>query len=44
MFRSVGVARPSANPMERHAVATLAWAVAVGFSIIPLAIVLGLLR
>lgn len=44
MFRTLGLAKPSANPMERKAVAAVAWAVALGFVAIPTAIVLGLLR
>jgi succinate dehydrogenase / fumarate reductase cytochrome b subunit len=44
MFRSLGIAQPSASPMKRNAVAALAWAVTLGFVVIPTAIVLGLLR
>jgi succinate dehydrogenase / fumarate reductase cytochrome b subunit len=44
MFRSLGVAKPAVNPMQRRAVAVLAWAVALGFTIIPGAVLLGLLR
>lgn len=44
MFRSLGVARPSARPLERRLAAGVAWAVAVGFVAVPAAIVLGLVR
>jgi succinate dehydrogenase / fumarate reductase cytochrome b subunit len=44
MLRSLGIAKPSANPLERRAVLVLAWAVAAGFVAVPTAILLGLVR
>jgi hypothetical protein len=42
MLRTLGVAKPSANPLQRTVVKGIAWAVAIGFIIIPTTIVLGL--
>jgi succinate dehydrogenase / fumarate reductase cytochrome b subunit len=44
MLRSLGVAKPSANPLQRKFMGALAWIVAVGFMLVPAAIVLGLVR
>jgi succinate dehydrogenase / fumarate reductase, cytochrome b subunit len=44
MLRTLGVAKPSANPLQRRFVSLLAWVVAVGFVSVPVAIVLGLVR
>lgn len=44
MLRSLGVAKPSLNPLERKFVSLLAWVVALGFVAVPAAIVLGLVR
>ena len=41
--RSLGVARPSANPLQRRLAPLLALAVLLGFSLIPLAILAGLI-
>ena len=43
MMRTLGVAKPSADPMQRRFVAVLAWVVAAGFALVPAVIVLGLL-
>jgi succinate dehydrogenase / fumarate reductase cytochrome b subunit len=42
MLRSLGVAKPTANPLERRFVAVLAWVVALGFIAVPTAVLLGL--
>jgi succinate dehydrogenase / fumarate reductase cytochrome b subunit len=44
MLRTLGVAKPSADPLQRKFVSLLAWIVAVGFVAVPAAIVLGLVR
>lgn len=44
MLRTLGVAKPSADPLQRTFVSLIAWAVAVGFVAVPAAIVLGLVR
>lgn len=44
MFRTLGIAKPSANPMERRLAAAVAWIVAAGFIAVPASIVLGLVR
>jgi succinate dehydrogenase / fumarate reductase cytochrome b subunit len=44
MLRSLGVAKPSSDPLRRTVVAGLAWVTTLGFISIPTAIVLGLLR
>jgi succinate dehydrogenase / fumarate reductase cytochrome b subunit len=44
MLRTLGVAKPSADPHQRKAVSLLAWIVAAGFVSVPAAIVLGLVR
>jgi succinate dehydrogenase / fumarate reductase, cytochrome b subunit len=43
-FRTLGLTRPSGNPMKRRAAAILAWAVYLGFSIIPIAVLAGIVR
>jgi succinate dehydrogenase / fumarate reductase cytochrome b subunit len=43
MMRTLGIAPPSATPMKRRGIAALAWAVAVGFIVVPLVIVAGFL-
>jgi len=43
-LRTLGVARPSANPLERRGAAVLAVVVAGGFAMVPLAVMLGFLR
>lgn len=44
MLRTLGVAKPSADPLQRKFVTLLAWVVAVGFVSVPVAIVLGMVR
>jgi succinate dehydrogenase / fumarate reductase cytochrome b subunit len=44
MLRSLGVAKPSAHPLERRVAGALAWVVALGFIAVPSAIVLGIVR
>ena len=44
MLRTLGIAKPSAEPMRRGAIAVLAWVVTLGFIVIPTAILLGLVR
>jgi succinate dehydrogenase / fumarate reductase cytochrome b subunit len=44
MLRTLGIAKPSAEPMRRLTIATLAWIVTIGFIVIPTAILLGLVR
>lgn len=43
-FRTLGLVRPSAQPLERRVVAVVAVAIAAGFAAIPLAVVMGLVR
>jgi succinate dehydrogenase / fumarate reductase cytochrome b subunit len=43
MLRTLGVAKPSAHPLQRTVVRALAWGVAIGFILIPTTIVLGLI-
>jgi succinate dehydrogenase / fumarate reductase cytochrome b subunit len=43
-FRSLGIARPSSTPFRRRAAAVLAIAVWLGFTIIPVAVLAGLVR
>ena len=44
MFRTLGLAKPTPDPMQRRIVSALAWIVALGFVSIPAAVLLGLLR
>ena len=44
MLRTLGIAKPSAEPMRRAPIAALAWIVTIGFIVIPTAILLGLVR
>ena len=44
MLRTLGIAKPSAEPMRRGALAVLAWIVTLGFIVIPTAILLGMVR
>jgi succinate dehydrogenase / fumarate reductase cytochrome b subunit len=44
MFRTLGIAKPSATPLQRNFTGALAWIVAIGFMLVPAAIVLGLVR
>jgi succinate dehydrogenase / fumarate reductase cytochrome b subunit len=44
MLRTLGVAKPSADPLQRKFVSLVAWIVAIGFVSVPVAIVLGLVR
>ncbi len=43
-MRTLGFARPSANPLHRRVALLLAIVVSVGFSLLPLSVVLGLVR
>jgi succinate dehydrogenase / fumarate reductase cytochrome b subunit len=43
-FRTLGIARPSADPLHRRLALVIAIVVPVGFSLLPLSIVLGLVR
>jgi succinate dehydrogenase / fumarate reductase cytochrome b subunit len=43
-FRSLGVARPSADPQHRRLALVIAIVVPVGFSLLPLSVMLGLVR
>jgi len=42
--RTLGLARPNANPLHRSAAAVLAGVVAIGFALVPLAVLLGWVR
>jgi succinate dehydrogenase / fumarate reductase cytochrome b subunit len=44
MFRTLGVARPSNEPMQRTFALVVAIVVAVGFSLVPLSVALGFVR
>jgi succinate dehydrogenase / fumarate reductase cytochrome b subunit len=43
-IRTLGLTRPSTNPLRRRAAAVLAWAIYLGFSIIPIAVYAGIVR
>lgn len=43
-IRTLGLTRPSTNPFKRRAAAVLAWALYLGFSIIPIAVLAGIVR
>lgn len=43
-IRTLGLTRPSASPLKRRIAAVLAWAIYLGFSIIPIAVVAGIVR
>ena len=43
-MRTLGLARPSANPLHRRAALVLAIVVATGFSLLPLSVMLGFMR
>ena len=43
-FRTLGLARPTTDPLRRRVVTILSIAIYAGFSIIPLAVLLGLIR
>ena len=43
-LRTLGLTRPSADPLKRRVVTVLAWALFLGFSIIPLAVLARLVR
>ncbi|HUQ79753.1 MAG TPA: succinate dehydrogenase cytochrome b subunit [Gemmatimonadaceae bacterium] len=43
-FRTLGLTRSSGNPMKRRAATILAWAIYLGFSIIPIAVLAGIVR
>jgi succinate dehydrogenase / fumarate reductase cytochrome b subunit len=43
-FRTLGVSRPSEDPLRRRAALVVAIAVAVGFSLLPLSVMLGFVR
>ena len=44
MFRTLGLARPSTEPMHRRLALVIAIVVSVGFSLVPLSVVLGLVH
>ena len=43
-LRTLGLTRPSAHPLKRRAVTVFAWAIYLGFSIIPIAVLARLVR
>ena len=43
-LRTLGLTRPSADPLKRRVVTVLAWAIFLGFSIIPIAVLARLVR
>jgi succinate dehydrogenase / fumarate reductase, cytochrome b subunit len=43
-IRTLGLTRASGNPLKRRAAAVLAWAIYLGFSIIPIAVFAGIIR
>ena len=43
-IRTLGLTRPSGNPLKRRAAAVLAWVIYLGFSIIPIAVFAGIIR
>jgi len=43
-IRTLGLTRASGHPLKRRATAVLAWAIYLGFSIIPIAVLAGIVR
>jgi succinate dehydrogenase / fumarate reductase cytochrome b subunit len=43
-LRTLGLTRPSGTPLKRRVAAVLAWAIYLGFSIIPIAVFAGVIR
>lgn len=43
-LRTLGLTRPSADPLKRRVVTVLAWAIFLGFSSIPIAVLAGIVR
>jgi len=43
-IRTLGLTRPSTNPFRRRAAAVLAWVLYLGFSLVPIAIIGGIVR
>jgi succinate dehydrogenase / fumarate reductase, cytochrome b subunit len=43
-IRTLGLTRASGNPLKRRVAAVLAWAIYLGFSIIPIAVFAGIIR
>ena len=43
-LRTLGLSRPSTTPLKRRATAVLAWALYLGFSLVPIAVVAGIVR
>jgi len=43
-IRTLGLTRPTGDPLKRRVAAVLAWALYVGFSIIPIAVLAGVVR
>lgn len=43
-LRTLGLTRPSSDPLKRRVVTVLAWAIYLGFSIIPIAVLAGLVK
>lgn len=43
-LRTLGLTRGSSHPLRRRGVAVLAWAIYLGFSVIPIAVLAGLVR
>jgi succinate dehydrogenase cytochrome b subunit len=43
-LRTLGLTRPSADPLRRRVVTVLAWLIFLGFSSIPIAVLLGIVR
>jgi len=43
-IRTLGLTKPSADPLKRRVSAALAWVIYLGFSIIPIAVLAGLVR
>jgi succinate dehydrogenase / fumarate reductase cytochrome b subunit len=43
-IRTLGLTRPSGDPLKRRVAAVLAWALYLGFSIVPIAVLAGIVR
>ncbi|MDF2775182.1 MAG: sdhC, partial [Geminicoccaceae bacterium] len=43
-IRTLGLTRSSANPLKRRVAAVLTWAIYLGFSVVPIAVLAGLVR
>jgi succinate dehydrogenase / fumarate reductase cytochrome b subunit len=43
-LRTLGLTRPAANPLRRRVVSVLTWVIYLGFSVIPIAVLAGIVK